>query len=31
MQDEAELVGGPALAGGAVGGELGIVLLDQMP
>ena len=30
MQDEAELVGERALAGGPVGGELDLVLLDQV-
>jgi len=30
VEDEAELVGERALAGGAVGGEWGLVLLDQV-
>ena len=30
VQDEAELVGERALAGGAAGGELGLVLLDEV-
>lgn len=31
VQEQPELVGLPAMAGGAVGGEVGFVLLDPLP